>query len=58
MSINCDSSDNSEMSEISDCSSGSSDEEASQTRNAIADIKCKLKPLDFTYYETCVIRKG
>ena len=56
MSINCDSSD-SEMSEISDYSSGSSDEEACEVRNAVANIDCKLKPLGFTNYETCGDRK-
>ena len=45
------------MSELSDYSSGSSDEEASQARNAVADIDCKLKHLNFTYYETCGDRK-
>ena len=56
MSINCDSSD-SEMSVTSDYSSGSSDEEACEVRNAVANTDYKLKPLGFTYYETCVDRK-
>ena len=58
MSINCDSSSESEMFEMSDYSSGSSDEEACGARNAIANIDCnKLKPLAFTFYETCGDKK-
>ena len=39
----------SEMSDVSTCTSGSSDEEASKARNAIADISYELKPLNFIY---------
>ena len=47
----------SDMSDVSRCTSGSSDEEALQVRNAIADISYELKPLNFAYYETCGDRK-
>ena len=47
----------SDMSDFSHCSSGSSDEEASLARNAIADISYELKPLNFTCYDTCGDKK-
>ena len=45
-------SDSGMSSDASSYTSGSSDEEASQTRNVIADIAYDLKPLNFTCYET------
>ena len=45
-------SDSGMSSDASSYTSGSSEEEASQTRNVIADIAYDLKPLNFTCYET------
>ena len=45
------------MSDYSDYSRGSSDDEATKTKNMMAEISHKLIPLSFTYYETCGYKK-
>ena len=50
-------SDSEMSSDASSYTSGSSDEEASQTRNVIADIVYELMPLNFTCYEICGDKK-
>ena len=40
------------MSDYSDYFSGSSDDEATKTKNMMADISHKLTPVSFAYYET------
>ena len=45
------------MSDYRDYSRGSSDEEATKTKNTMADISHKLTPISFTYYKTCGDKK-